>query len=217
MLDALELTGASKTDAGLVIKVVLRHMQRHRCSFWKWTESEWGDIVHNTVAGFERKNIVSARSRPYLMAVCVLLGRISDLRRLGNFDRAGLALKVFGPAVESSIKRISDTLTAWGYSSDLSRPKERTALCEVFLLNRSPLLEDISSELLNELHRTRRSEERRWTFQRISNALCALKLIDAPIQHGFGKARGGQPKDMERSLFWFAAADVSVGSITRKS
>ena len=194
MLDALKLTGASKTDAGLVIKVVLRHMQRRGCSFWKWTESDWGDIVHNTIAGFERRNIVSARSRPYLMAVCLLLGRISDLRHLGNFDRAGLALKVFGPAVELSIKRIADTLTAWGYSSDLSRPKERTSLCEVFLLNRSPLLEDISAELLSDLHRTRRSEARRWTLQRISNALSALKLIDAPIQHGFEKARGGQTK-----------------------
>ena len=93
LLDALKLTGASKTDAGLVIKVVLRHMQRRGCSFWKWTESEWGDIVHNTVAGFEQKNTISARSRPYLMAVCILLGRISELRHLGNFDRAGLATK----------------------------------------------------------------------------------------------------------------------------
>src|SRR4051794_34731275 len=86
IIDALKLTGASKTDAGLVIKLVLRHMQRCGCSFWKWTESDWGDIVHNTIAGFERRNIASARSRPYLMAVCVLLGRISDLRHLGNFD-----------------------------------------------------------------------------------------------------------------------------------
>jgi hypothetical protein len=46
---------------------------------------------------------------------------------LGNFDRIGLATKVFGTPVEASVKRIADVLTAWGYSSDLSRIKERSS------------------------------------------------------------------------------------------
>ena len=93
-------------------------------------------------------------------------------------------------------------------SSDLSRMKERSCLCEVFLLNRSPLLEDISAELLLELHKTRLTEERRWTLQRISNALCALNLLDAPIAHGFEKARGGQFKDARTGVSeaWQAVA-----------
>jgi len=200
MLDALEITGANQTDAGLVIKVVLRHMQRGRCSFWKWTEPEWARILQDTVAGFESKNAVSARSRPYLLAACVLLGRVRDLRQLGNFDRIGLAMKVFGPAMEASIKCVAETLTAWGYSSQLCRTRQRSTLCEIFLLNRSPLLEDISSELLVELHRTRVTEERRWTLQRISNALRALNVIETSIPHGFEKARGGQSRDVRTGV-----------------
>jgi hypothetical protein len=61
MLDALKITEASKRDSGLVIKVILRHMQKSRCSFWKWTESEWSRILHDTIADFETRNAVPAR------------------------------------------------------------------------------------------------------------------------------------------------------------
>ena len=216
MIDALKITEASNREAGLVIKVILQHMQKGRCSFWKWTESEWGRILHNTIAGFETRNAVARRSRPYLIALCVLLGRVRDLRHLGNFDRLGLAAKVFGSAVDLSVKRVADTLTAWGYSADLDWTRLRSCLCEIFLLNRSPLLEDISSELLIELHRTRVREERRWTLQRISNALCALKFIDAPITHGFEKARGGKVRDIRIGVSnaWHAIADRWLATST---
>lgn len=218
MLDALKITEASKRNSGLVIKVILRHMQKSRCSFWMWTESEWGGILHDTIADFETRNAVSRRSRPYLIALCVLLGRVRDLRHLGNFDRIGLATKVFGSAVELSTKRVAATLTSWGYSADLDRTRTRlrSSLCEIFLLNRSPLLEDISSELLVELHRTRVREESRWTIQRISNALCALKVIEAPIRHGFEKARGGQERDIRIGVSnaWQAVADRWLATST---
>ncbi len=135
MVDALTITEAGKRDSGLVFKVILRHMQKSRCSFWKWTESEWGGILHNTSADFETRNAVSRRSRPYLMALCILLGCVRDLRSLGNFDRMGLAIKVFGSAFDLSTKRVTDTLTSWGYSANLDRTRLRTSLCEIFLLN----------------------------------------------------------------------------------
>lgn len=173
ILDSLHVADAGHTDTGLVVKLLLRHMQRRRCSLWRWTESEWGRLACNTIAGFERMNTVSARSRPYLLAVSVLLLGVRDLRHLGHFDRVGLAKKVFGQPVESSIQRIAETLTAWGYSSDLSRIRERSCLCEVFLLNRSPLLEDISVEILLELHESRLTEERRWNIT--AHFKCSLR------------------------------------------
>ncbi len=83
-------------------------------------------------------------------------------------------------------------------------------------VERSPLLEDISSELLIELHRTRVREERRWTLQRISNALCALKIIEAPIRHGFEKARDGQQRDIRIGVSnsWQAIADRWLATST---
>jgi integrase len=216
ILDALKITRASSTHCGLVIKLILQQMRKRGTSFWKWTESEWAGITCGTIADFERKNAVPVKSRPYFLAVCVLLRRVRDLRHLGNFDRIGLARKVFGTPVEASVKRIADVLTAWGYSSELSRIKERSSLCEIFLMNCSPLLEDISSELLVELHKTRVTEERRWTLQRISNALCALKLIVAPIPHGFDKARGGNAKDVRAGVpeKWQAIAERWLATST---
>ena len=67
ILDSLHVADASHTDTGLIVKLLLRHMQRSRCSFWKWTESEWGHLACNTIAGFERTNAVSAR----LVLICL--------------------------------------------------------------------------------------------------------------------------------------------------
>ncbi len=131
------------------------------------------------------------RGRVHIYSHCLYFRRITDISDLGRFDRAALAHKVFGPAVERELKRVSDTLMTWGYASRIAQNRERTCLCEAHVLNGSPRLEDLSFELIAKLHATSTKPERRHSFQRISKGLCSMGILDQPIQHGFDKARGG--------------------------
>ncbi|MGC2829985.1 MAG: hypothetical protein WB994_10125 [Candidatus Acidiferrum sp.] len=73
---------------------------------------------------------------------CFLRGpfnSIRDPRRFGEFDRIGLAKKVFGEAaVESADSRIVEILGNWGFSANLNSTRHRSALCDVLVLNGSP-------------------------------------------------------------------------------
>jgi len=143
------------------------------------------------------------------MAVGILLRRIHDPRRFGEFDRIGLAKKVFGKAVvEAADSRVAETLTKWGFSAALNGTRQRTALCAALLVNKSPLLEDLTTEVLKEVCDNHAAAERRRSLQRLSKALHALGLIQEPLQHGYMKGRGGERSDLTVGISnqWIQAA-----------
>jgi hypothetical protein len=195
--DALDITGAEETVRGTAVGILLREMLLHNCSIWKWEEHHWEDLLRISMRSYCRVQGVQAHSRPHLMALAILLRRIRDPRCFGEFDRTGLAKKVFGDAaVEEAVKRVAEMLIKWGFSATLNDTRQRTALCDALLVNGSPFLEDLTTEVLEEAYNGHTTAERRRSLQRLSNALCALGLIRSPLRHGFMEARGGKRNDI---------------------
>ena len=208
--DALDTSGAEETVRGTAVVILLREMLRHNCSIWKWGEHHWDGLLRKSVGTYHSVQGVQTHSRPHLMALAILLRRIRDPRRFGEFDRTGLAKKVFGDAaVEEAVKRVAETLIKWGFSATLNDTRQRTALCDALLVSGSPFLEDLTTEALEEAHNGHTTAERKRSLQRLSKALCALGLIPSPLRHGFMEARGGKRNDITVGIStkWIQAAE----------
>jgi integrase len=209
ILDALKITRAVDPVRGTVVRILLREMFRNDSSFWKWKVGHWDAVLRTSMATFSRIQGVRADARPHLMALGILLRRIHDPRRFGEFDRIGLAKKVFGEAaVEAADTRVAETLTNWGFSATLNDTRQRTALCDALLVNGSPLLEDLTTEALEEVYNGHTTKERRRSLQRLSKTLHALSLIQRPLQHGYMEARGGKRSNLTVGISnqWIQAA-----------
>lgn len=118
--------------------------------YWAWSAQDWARLI-GTGAGELRQSWpgqVGSSARPYLLVYAYLLGGFTAFDRVGRFHRRSLAWRVFGKEpVDDAIGQIRDVLAGWGYHRRCER--DLTALvCHVLLLNRSPLLEDLSSEVL---------------------------------------------------------------------
>jgi hypothetical protein len=75
------------------------------------------------------------------MALGILQRRIHDPRRFGEFDRVGLAKKVFGDAaIEEASNRVAETLTKWLANCYFSSHRAYNALHPVAGLARIALV-----------------------------------------------------------------------------
>jgi len=83
------------------------------------------------------------------VAYAYLLGGFTNFVALGRFSRAALAWRIFGRArVDAAVSQIREVLAGWGYRLGGQEDKLLpTVVCQLLLLNRSPDLEDVSSEL----------------------------------------------------------------------
>jgi len=88
--------------------------------------------------------------RPYVAAFAYLIGGFTGFDQLGSFNRQALAWRIFGKeVVEDAAAQVTATLQGWGYHpSDRAALGFRTVLIQSMLVNRSPLLEDMTSEAL---------------------------------------------------------------------
>ena len=199
--DSLRWMNAGTTERATVVKLLLREMERSQKSLWKWTPTEWVHNVIDPTSSSTRlgKSSGITRARPFLLALSVLLRRITDISSMGRFDRTCLANKLFGSVIEEEVKRVTKTLMTWGYASRVSE-RERFCLCAALLQNGSPYLEDLSLELLKELYESSSSTDRRIAYQRISKALCSMGIISEPIPNGYDRARGGKPLDVHAGV-----------------
>ena len=138
--------------AGLVL---LRCAELGR-SFWAWTEDDWLDLIgpHSRSVRRPWPAAAAAAVRPYLAAYACLLGDFTAFHRLGPFKRLSVAWRVFGKTpVDDSIGQVKDILAGWGYRIDGGDRRLATVLGQAFLLNRSPLLEDLTTGAFDRLRR----------------------------------------------------------------
>ena len=165
-------------DAGAA--VLLRCAETGR-SYWSWTESEWADVLGRDQQGFRKSapGWVDDAVRPYLAAHAFLLGGFTAFYRLGSFSRLTLAWRVFGrDRVDGEVRRIRAVLDGWGYQ--LGRDDDTVlpmVACQVFLLNRSPHIEDLTTELFERIRGERLLPDLRL------NTLHALQRAVAELGH----------------------------------
>jgi hypothetical protein len=198
VMDAIKPPPESRSGA---LRIMLIEMHRRQQAFWGWRHDGWLEILRPTVKEF--RNIyphTNGHGRQLLVAGMYLLRVFDDFRALGIIDRTALACGIFGrQRVEISIKRIIDLIRSWGYSR-YSAKDAQWAVCTLLLAAKSPHLEDITLDLLEEERNVTRVRYRQAAIGVLSRALAGLSAIAHPLSRPparstFGDARNGAPAE----------------------
>ncbi|MFJ9845892.1 tyrosine-type recombinase/integrase [Kitasatospora sp. NPDC101155] len=196
----------SVTDA---VGLILRRCLEDGTSFWAWSADDWVRLIGPGHKEFEAAwpGWIDGTVRPYVAAFAYLLGGFTDFHRIGGFIRRSLAWRVFGQEpVEEAIAQVAATLQGWGYHpSNGAFGQFRTVLVQIMLINRSPLLQDMTTDALE---RVRESPAlpygaRRGNLHGVHRAIAALGYADPPPKpvHGVMPDLEGVPES------WAAAVE----------
>ena len=166
--------------------IVLHHCVTLGHAFWTWSTQEWAELLSVDHLQARYPGQVGMSARHFLLAYAYLLAEFTAFELVGPFERRSLAQRVFGAdAIEQAIEPIREVLTGWGY-----RANELVSLvCTMLLLNRSPRLTDLSSEVLAEL-RTNPAMRRHHHVRHlhgIHRALAALGHAGPPPAPKYGE------------------------------
>jgi len=133
-------------DAAALVLMRCGELER---ACWDWEPWDWAGLIGTGSEGLRQRHPgqVGPSARPYLIAYACLIGGFTAFDMIGRFHRPSLAWRIFGrEPVEDAVQQVQGVLAGWGYRS---RSPELTAvICQMLLLNRSPLLEDLTDETL---------------------------------------------------------------------
>ena len=183
--DALAYLKVHETSLCRARRLLLLEIQRRRKTFWAWTIEEWCEIITPTRAAFAQRYVGDEAhdGRSQLVALAYLL--CPDLpvaRLLAGIQCYALARNVFGENVlRQEIERVKTILQSWGYRQQYQLDLLST-LSYLFLFNRSPLLGDLSTEVLEKAASTcplRGNTQHAW--YKLSRALAGLGLINKAL------------------------------------
>ncbi|MEO7916172.1 MAG: hypothetical protein ABIR16_00890, partial [Dokdonella sp.] len=189
MHDVFDWTGLRSNHRGRAINYLFREMSIRKRSFWGWDFKEW--IATITGTRFYRQ---------HYMAIAYLLCDFSDFHALTNrvFVQVAFAKKVFGGnAVVSVIERVRKILAEWGYGKQLLRQGVPRTIAEALLINRSPNIEDLTTEVLETMRQRSAFVRNNTCTLALSQILVSLGVITRPLNIRFrGQLRGDVPKLM---------------------
>lgn len=177
--DALVVLGVSPVNP--LLSLLLVKMEQEGRPYWALTEQEW-----STFMASDWKSVSTNPKAVYtgqFVALLYLLG----LARSGSFLNHFLprpwdtARSVFKkPLLDAQLERLTAALASQGYAREASGHMSRP-LGVALLANRSPFLEDLSSELLDNLHEAATAKSHRKGIRRLAYGLFALNLISRPL------------------------------------
>jgi integrase len=153
--------------------LIIRDVAERGRSFWGWREKEWLDSIKR-----------GGHEKPSVAAAAYLLCRFDSLHELGryNFLFYGLAIRVFGrKRIRSLFAELEAMLVEWGYRDRTARIYIPRAMCEVLVTNRSPRLEDLTFELLQNVQQRRQKKTSTLYLAAVSKVLAHRKIISAPV------------------------------------
>src|SRR5579859_3211688 len=168
------------------IRVFLLEMHRRGTAYWAWSTDEWIETIGLTYPAFrDRQRCFRQGCRQYVVSCAYLLCGFKSFRLLGQyFLRRNLASHLFGEElVASAIGRIITVVVGWGYG-EKGIVYLQTAVSDAMLLNGSPFLEDLTQELLEELHRTTVTARLQDMVGLFSRVLTFLGILDKGIETG---------------------------------
>ena len=196
--------------------VLLRCAETGR-SFWSWADEEWAGLLGLDQHGFRKAapGWADDAVRPYLAAHAFLLGGFTAFCRLGSFSRLTLAWRVFGrDRVDGEIGRIRSVLAGWGYR--LGRDDDTLlpmVACQVFLLNRSPHAEELSTGLFERIRSERLLPGLRLnTLHAMQRAVARLGFCDPPAPRAGrrpDRASGGPEQWARWADRWYATSTLT--------
>ncbi len=187
--DVLVLRHSSKEVYDGTLRFMLYEMYRSGKTFWAWSKEEWTVIV-----GLDKRTFVQQQRGKYtkirsiLLQLTYLLEILPDtVALIPPTGLSSFARKVFGDTViDEAVSQITTVLSSWGYRYKDPRHYV-TCLCYLALQNRSPYLEDLSSELLESVYLTCNRHAVHTGLFRISRALFTLGMITSPLPSRQGK------------------------------
>jgi len=178
---------AQRRSARQAVALILCGCASTQTSFWAWSPAEWVAVFGPTLGTFRRLDHPGMDSsiRPDMVAIAYLLDCFAAFRLLGRFNRITLATRVFGPdCLIEAIEPIMAVLQGWGYQSARDTKKIPGLVSTMLLLNRSPVLGDLTPAVLARL---RSHEEirpvRRATLYSVHRALAALGIVAPPAPY----------------------------------
>ncbi|MDA8297688.1 MAG: site-specific integrase [Actinomycetota bacterium] len=180
--------------AGLhAVGLVLEHCLVLGRSYWAWTADEWGRLMGSSAEKFlaDRALPTETTVRPFVIALAYLVAGFDRFEQLGTFNRLHLAKLAFGAdVVESSIGQATETLDAWGYRGTLLQKHQlRGTFSQAFLVNRSPLLEDLGTEAFTRLRaHPATSGYQLPLLYALQRAVAALGHCEGPVRAGYNAA-----------------------------
>lgn len=199
------------------IAVLLARCAEVGQTFWGWSTEEWIHLLGRDQAEFRRNapSWAGDEVRPYLAAHAYLLGSFTEFHQLGSFQRLTLSWRIFGrDRVSGEIDRVRKVLAEWGYrlghGDDTLLPM---VTCQLFLLNRSPHLEELGTELFDHVrHDELLGGARLNTVHAVQRAVNALGFCDPPpatTGRGTARAIGGAQVWQQWVERWYATSTLT--------
>ena len=166
------------------IRFICLEMYRRNKTFWAWTQEEWKEIMYSDEASFAQQlgQTRIGNIRNVLLALVYLLDMVPDPSSLFSFSAIPpLARKIFGKEmIEKAVAQITTVRQSWGYQQK-DTGKLTTCICYLLLRNRSPYLEDLRSELIEEIDRTTELVNVREFLFQVSRMLFTLGIIERAL------------------------------------
>ena len=204
---------ASTHAAGLV----LQHCADTGRSYWGWTATDWATLACPTTRQFIAARSVPTETtvRPFLIAIGYLLGGVTDLDQLGTFNRKHLGQLVFGAdAVELALQQAGEILDQWGYRGVLTDcSRWRGMLSQALLMNRSPRLDDLSTDAFARLraHPANREHHGQMLYA-LQRAVAALGHCQPPVRrtsNTMAVIEGAHPTWSDWVEKWYATSPLT--------
>lgn len=207
----LRHNGSSSSVLKDVQCLLRREMHRRQKMYWDWSSAEWVDLLCPNSAVFRKKYRENGVVRVTIMDMAYLLGTMNDLQSVGMRDNATSSANVYfgSELVRQQGTRIFDILKGKGYSDGESCARQLLHnLSMLFILNRSPFLEDIHAELLaaqiegSEASHKRRAYGRIWIALEELNHLPSRQKEEIPTPRIFDKS-GMVPEWYDWCMAWY--------------
>jgi len=188
--------GAPQQPRGGALTVLIVEMHQRQTAFWNWTPADWLEILCSSIEAFKTRHpTVMGHSRHFLVAGMYLLRTFDDFRKLGIIDRTALACRIFGRGrVENAIKRVVELISSWGYGRSKAQ-EVQWAVCTALLANKSPRLEDLTTDLLEAERSATTRYEHGASIGVLSRALAGLGIIPHALASRCHNPTAGDARD----------------------
>lgn len=127
----------------LTTQHLFREMYRRDSSWWAWSHEEWLETIDRAGRGYTQG----------VIALGYLLCGLVDTHILRNIPhhRRAMAYKVFGrEPVDAALDRVLSVCRKWGYAQS-NEVHLIPLVCSALWLAQSPLLEDLTAQVLTDL------------------------------------------------------------------
>jgi integrase len=199
------------------IALILLRCAAHRRTVWAWSAEDWLALIGASARQFTANapGWAEGTARPYLTAYAYLRGGFTEFDHLGSFRRLPLAWRVFGKRpVDEAQQQVAQVLRGWGYEVEAGiDPRISPVLCRTLLLNRSPMLEDLTTAAFDRIRQHPDLPDRYigalYGIQRAVATLGHCSLPPTPYRGRMPAVEGTAQSWAERIERWHSTSTLS--------